>query len=617
MPSPIQRISVRLRREGRPRPAPYRRILARTAAWLNALALAVLCAAPAGAQLIERPADRRPELPELERPGKEAPLVLPELPPLPEPEGGWLSSGLEVFVREFRIVGSTVFAPEELQVVVAPYTDRTLRSEDLAAVQRALTLLYVERGYVNSGAVLPDQDVSDGVVEVQVVEGSLASIEVSGERYFRASRLRERVALGVGVPLDVHAIEERLQLLQQDPRIESVHARLGPGERPGEARLTLEVEEASPYQALVEVANYEPPSIGAFAMRGEAAHENPLGFGDELVAEITLSEGLERYEGRYEIPLTARGALLSFDALYSDAGVVEEPFRQFASQFQSYGIGLHHPVYQSPETTVTLGVDGEWRQSYTTQATSQGRVPIDFDGTGSERGRSTATVLRFVAEALRRDGAQALAARSTLSVGLDALGGTVQGDGQPDGQFVAWLAQLQWVRRFEPWDIEVLARADLQLADDPLLALEQFALGGHESVRGYRENQLVSDEGVDASIELRIPVWSQARFGTRVSLAPFFDVGNGFSPARRRRTEAEGLLDDALSGTLVSSGIGLRLELTRFLYAELYWGRQLIESDTSGNLQDHGVQVAVRFDLARAAAELRQLRSGRKASLGK
>jgi hemolysin activation/secretion protein len=485
--------------------------------------------------------------------------------------------------------------------VVAPYAGRTLRSEDLAALQRALTLLYVERGYVNSGAVLPDQDVTDGVVEVRVVEGALAEIEVTGARHYRASRLRDRVALGARVPLDVHAIEERLQLLQQDPRIEAVRARLGPGERPGEARLLLEVEEVSPYHALAEAANHEPPSVGAFAARGEAAHANPLGLGDGLFAEITLSEGLERYEGRYEIPLTARGALLSFDALYSDAGAVEEPFRIFGSEFQSYAIGLQHPVYQSPATLLTLGADAEWRRSYTWQATRAGRLPIDFEGTGSEDGRATATVLRFAAEAVRRDPAQVLAARSTLSVGIDALGATTRGEREPDGRFVAWLLQAQGVRRFDPWGVEALARADLQLADDPLLTLEQFALGGHESVRGYRENQLVHDQGVVASLELRIPVWSHPRFGSRVALAPLFDVGHGFSPARESIAPPAA----SLSGTLVSAGIGLRVDLTRFLYAELYWGRQLVDSDTSGDLQDDGVQLAVRFDLARAAEGLR------------
>jgi hemolysin activation/secretion protein len=571
-------------------------IAAHGALALALLALLAMPAAPAGAQLIERPADRRPELPEPSgrpTPG-EPPLLLPELP-LPSPEAGErLSAGLELFVREFRVVGSTVFGQDELQAAVAPWTHRSLRSEDLAAVQRALTALYLERGYVNSGAVLPDQDAADGVVEVRIVEGRLTAIEIRGARRFRESRLRGRVALGAGIPLDVHALEEQLEMLQQDPRIESLRARLAPGERPGEARLLLEVEEASPWRALGEVSNHEPPSIGATGGRLEAGHANPVGLGDELRAEIALTEGLERYEGRYQIPLTARGTSLHLEAHYSDAGVVEEPFdlARFESRFQSYGIGLRHPVYQSPETTLALGAGGEWRRS----RSLEGGTPFSFD---CERGRCTAAVLRFVAEGLRRGRTQALAARSTLSVGVDALGATRAGGGRPDGTFVAWLAQLQWARRFEPWNLEAIARADLQLADDPLLTLEQLALGGHESVRGYRENQLVRDQGVVASLELRIPIWSEPRWGSSASLAPFFDLGHGFSPARRSFAAGADL-----SETLLSTGIALRLSLTPFLDAELTWGRQLEPSDTSGDLQDRGIQFALRLDLARLAPRL-------------
>ncbi len=555
------------------------------------LVLVALAAARAGAQVIERPGDERPALPGPLGPAGagERPLALPELPPPAPEEGARLSAGLEVFVREFRIVGSSVFSAGELQEVVAPWANRRLRSEDLAAVQRALTLFYVEQGYVNSGAVLPDQDAADGVVEVRIVEGRLSGIEVSGQRSFRASRLRERVALGTGVPLDVQVLEERLALLQQDPRIERLSARLAPGDHPGEARLLLEVEEASPWRAVGEASNHEPPSIGAIGGRLSAGHANLLGFGDEVGLEIALTDGLERFEGRYEIPVAARGTSLRLEARTSNAGVVEEPFdaARIESRFQSYGIGLRHPVYQSLVTTLALGADAEWRRS----RTSVEGVPFPFPGTGAEGGRSTAAVLRFVAEALRRDPAQALAARSTLSVGVDALGATTGGGGAPDGRFVAWLAQLQWARRFEPWGVEAVARTDLQLADDPLLTLEQFALGGHESVRGYRENQLVRDQGVAASLELRIPVWSQPRWGSQLVLVPFFDLGHGFSPARAA-SEAD---------TLAAAGIALRLAFTRFLDAELSWGRQLDEADTSGDLQDHGIQFLLRFDLARLA----------------
>ena len=84
-------------------------------------------------------------------------LVEPGLPPL------------KVFVKEIRVAGSTVFSPEELAKVVSPFVNRELTTEDLEELRRKITLLYVDQGYVSSGALLPDQDVSEGILTVAVI----------------------------------------------------------------------------------------------------------------------------------------------------------------------------------------------------------------------------------------------------------------------------------------------------------------------------------------------------------------------------------------------------------------------------------------------------------------
>lgn len=101
-----------------------------------------------------------------------------------------------------------------------------------------------------------------------------------------------------------------------------------------------------------------------------------------------------------------------------------------------------------------------------------------------------------------------LAARSTLSFGLDALGATTHGGDAPDGRFFAWLAQLQWGHRLPERyrGSELIARLDAQLTGDRLLSLEKFGMGGLRTVRGYQENQLVRDNGIAGSVELRVPV---------------------------------------------------------------------------------------------------------------
>src|SRR2546428_13534564 len=108
-----------------------------------------------------------PPLPEEIRPIPPPGSVLPPPPPPPPQKGAPLP--LSVFVKEIRITGSTVFTPEQLAQVTAPYTNRKLSSEDLEALRVALTKFYIDRGYVTSGAIIPDQAITEGVnIEFQI-----------------------------------------------------------------------------------------------------------------------------------------------------------------------------------------------------------------------------------------------------------------------------------------------------------------------------------------------------------------------------------------------------------------------------------------------------------------
>ena len=103
---------------------------------------------------------------------------------------------------------------------------------------------------------------------------------------------------------------------------------------------------------------------------------------------------------------------------------------------------------------------------------------------------------------------QVLAVYSRFSIGLDVLDGTnnrVAKD-DPDSQFFTWLGQTQWARRLDPYGIQILSSLALQISNTSLFPLEQFAVGGRYSVRGYRENQLVRDNAFLFSIESRFPV---------------------------------------------------------------------------------------------------------------
>lgn len=540
----------------------------------------------------ERPGDDRRELPEYELESESEPApILPPLPPaFPDQR---LSSQLRVPVKRIKLTGNTVFSDAELAPLVAPYEGRELTSGDLQTLRRTLTLYYINQGHINSGAVIPDQQVKDGVIKIVIIEGRLTDVEVSGNTWLRDSYVRNRLSLGSDKPLNLQHLQERLQLLHQDRLIERINAELVPGLRPGEGVLRARVEESQPYELGVSFNNRNSPSVGG--SRGEiwGSLLNVTGFGDSLGVRYGITKGLEDVTAIYSVPLNAQETRLRLYVDRSDADIVEEPldFLDITSDTETYGTSLTRPLYRIPRRELVGSLIFERRRSETF---SEGK-PYSFSP-GPHDGESNVTVLRFGLEWLDRSRDHVLAARSLFSVGIDALGATINPGDLPDGQFFAWLGQFQWVRRLGNTDRQLLLRSDLQLAADALLPLEQFAIGGATSVRGYRENLLIRDNGWVSSVEVRVPIgklrlpWlSEQPADGLVQLAPFFDFGWGWNTDQPTPDPK----------TLSSIGLGIRWDPNRKIHGQLYWGIALRDVYLIGehDLQDSGIHFAVDIQL--------------------
>jgi len=186
-----------------------------------------------------RPGDRLQEIFKEKPPAPPPSLILPPPPP-PKKEAEELPLK-SVFVRTIVVTGSTVFSSEELAEVTGPYVGRELTNEDMEALRRALTTHYINKGFVNSGAIIPDQTIVDGVITLKIIEGQLTHIEVEGNKWFGDSFIQDRLALGAGPPVNISPLQQRLQILQQDTRIKLVHAELKRGLKPGESVLKVNV----------------------------------------------------------------------------------------------------------------------------------------------------------------------------------------------------------------------------------------------------------------------------------------------------------------------------------------------------------------------------------------
>src|SRR5205823_499988 len=116
--------------------------------------------------------------------------------------------------------------------------------------------------------------------------------------------------------------------------------------------------------------------------------------------------------------------------------------------------------------------------------------------------------------------------------------------------------------------------------------LEQMSVGGMDSVRGYRENQLVRGRGVVSSVEFRVPVLSDKAGNGIVQLAPFFDWGGAWNVGESTPSPR----------FIYSVGVGLLVNPNRHFDARLYWGYRFEHVRTEGNdIQDLGIHFKVSF----------------------
>lgn len=540
-----------------------------------------------GVKIIQRPQSSPLELPAYE---DNTPLpddILPVVPVPPLGENGDvpdLSSAPRVFVRRIKLVGNTIFSDSDLKFLLKNYENRYLLFAELEALRHKLTHYYVNKGYLNSGAVIPDQKIRDGIVQFRIIEGRLTTINITGNTRLNSDYIRKRILLGADPPFNITPLKQQFSLLHQNRLIQRINGEFGPGIHLGEGLLNVRVQEASPYEMGMKYSNSDSPSVGSQQLELYGAHHNLSGWGDTLGVSYGLSEGADDYAVYYDLPFTAQDTTISLYYDRNDANIIEAPFDSIdiESNSETWGLGIRHHFYKTVNQELAVSLAIEKRHSKTFLLGE----PFSFSP-GAENGKCDITVLRFSQEWSLRRPTQVFAARSVFSLGIHAMGATSH-NSDPDGQFFAWLGQFQWAKRLKvPEKSQVIFRTNIQLSADPLLPLEKFSLGGSNSVRGYRENELVRDNGIFTSLELRIPIFrmplsfiAKSHEDGWVQLAPFVDWGwSGNTDSTTPDPE-----------TISSAGIGIRWDPGSALHGEIYWAKALREIDyPEYDLQNDGI----------------------------
>ncbi len=522
---------------------------------------------------------------EIESPVQVPGLVLP--PAKPHQRPGVASSQLRVFVKRFAFDGNTVFSDADLSRVTAPYEGRIITSAELQQVRENIGLRYLSQGYINSGVIIPDQKVEDGVINLQVIEGGLTRIEIAGNNRLSTKFISKRLRYGAGEPLNIRELEQALKVIQQNPVIKRVNAELRPGDRLGESVLLVQVEEDRPARADLSFNNNRPPSVGAEQLEFTGTYYSLTGNGDPLTAYFGGSKGLYDVFLSYQFPVNVFDTRLGAYFEYTDSEVIESPFDDLdiESDATTWGISVTHPLQRTPAGHLLAGIALEKRRSNSSLL----GVPFSFSE-GFDEGRADITPLRLSLDWLQREPDSVLAARSVITVGLDAFGATVNSGGVADGRFVAWLGQLQWVKRFGSRGYRAILKASSQLTRDSLLPMEKFVVGGVGTVRGYRENQLVRDNGYVVSAQLGIPVFIGNKAEAQWRLAPFVDYGRAWEEAGGTPSPRD----------IASAGIELSWQPIRRFNATLsaaHAFEDIDRVDQDRDLQDMGINFTLDYRL--------------------
>lgn len=529
----------------------------------------------------------RPQLPAPEPPPELEPLppledLLPT-PPTPQPPPPLEGVPETIIIKEFQVIGSTVFSEVELAKQLESFTNRPISLNELFLAAEAITQLYYDAGYITSGAFIPAQTITDNTVIIQIIEGELEKIEINGLERLKPGYIRRRIEIASQPPVNLEKLLNALQLLQLDPLIANLSAELAPGVRPGSSILVIEAQEARAIDALLSFDNYRNVSVGSQRLLGQITHNNLLGFGDRFNIRYYLTEGSDSLDDlSYGFFVNPRNGTINLSHRRTQSEVITEPFNQLDidSKYRQYKLSYRQPLIQTPNQELALGFSTDWQKSSTTVSD----IPFPISRGAEEDGEVKVFALRFFQEYLFRNSREVFLVSSQFSLGIDAFNATVNID-EPDAQFFAWLGRVQYLRLLTP-DTTFLVRADLQLTPNSLVSLEQYSLGGVYSVRGYPQDALIADNGLFLSTEVRFNVLKIPDWNTILQIGPFVDFGTVWNS------------DDfpLAKNTLASTGLSLQLLVGSKFRARLDYGIPLTDWETTGDsLQEEGFYFLIEF----------------------
>ncbi|MGJ5207605.1 ShlB/FhaC/HecB family hemolysin secretion/activation protein [Bradyrhizobium sp. HKCCYLR20261] len=496
---------------------------------------ALLFVAGAEAQQVNQPGfDPRQTERYLDEQQRRSAQPVPPRPRAPQfaPQGGGGDVKPLFTLRAVALTGASVLPADQLASAYQPYLGKPVSQADLAAIATAISDQYRAAGYHLSRAIVPPQDISNGRVRIQVIEGSITEVSLkgTGAEEFGVRPMLDPVL--AESPSRLTTLERQLLLINSRGGVRLVDSSLEEiGGTTGRFRLVIELQTWHVY-GFAGVDNLGSSTVGPWQSYATAAFNSYLLPGDTLTANLSTTPGDPRQLafGRlaYEVPVGTDGAYVGGSALYSEVrpgdirrrfndNTVTETYelRGGITPIQSQRASLRLNLAAAFSEVTERDVFGVWYRDHirTLTATADYRWKDDLGG----------------------DSYLTLAYKQ----GLNVLGATRAGDplASRDTASPTFSVVNGWFTRYQTlsdaWSLKLAAAG--QLASGPLYNSQQFYLGGFAYGRGYGSAEISGDNGVAGTFEVRFeqkPDWTYLK---SYQLYSFFDAGlawnDGFRPS--------------------------------------------------------------------------------------
>ncbi len=461
--------------------------------------------------------------------------------PAPPPE-------IKVPIKSIEVSGSTLLTPQEISSITSGYIGKEIQLDTLKDVAVQITGLYRKKGYLLARAFVPPQDIQNGVVEIDVVEGKIGKIDVEGNKHYSSDFIRYYFSPAArrGVSED---FERALVLLNEFPDLH-VRAFLKPGGKQGTTDVLLKVEDSEPSHGQLDYNNFGNPLVGRNRFGFEYWHGSLSGRGDlldaRMVVPVPTNNESPFYQAYYTTPISPSGAKLTGSFASADIRVGQDlQVLDIRGTAQIYGFTFTQPLSRTTtggsDFTASFyakNVSNFFLTSFLTSRDRLRELALGFD-----RQWATDTARDFLT--------------SSVTQGLGTfMGGMMRGDPLAsrvgaDDSFTKANVELVHIQRVFT-NKYLLLHGTAQYSLSPLAITEQFALGGPDSVRGYEQSEFLGDSGWTASAEFRVPMTANTDVN---SLQTAFFVDTGYMTLR-----------NALPGSvskkqLTGGGVGLRAGL--------------------------------------------------------